>query len=477
MAVRVPRYVNNAVTKLFSKPPQAEAVKTTKETSAVNQFSNDVAVGGASLRSSNFIKDLFNDRILTPHEEMRQCEVLYRSNAYIPTSVELFTDAVLGREVKIKSKDVRTRLFFQNYIMPRLLAPLREGVEQMSYKGNGYIEILRGMNTNMPLNFTGMPRPEDVYIISKPGEVPTEYVIKYKSTVGMKGLKSYSINYLGQKIETIRGIGIPSENIIHLKYGISHIPEYGRSSLASAVSDGKIVREMERDLAVISRFKAIAKWIINVRNIDQTAISAEEIEEIEKYFADIQDFENPIVGNKDVTVTDMAYGGKHENLDPMLTYFTKKITSSMAPSFYILGDITNYAVAQEQKNIFFLRVQAVRDQVAKAINPVLKEIAQSRNLSLDVEINFGEFDFPTRELLEKEVQDKFRSGLITLNEARQALGYKKLEDSIGDAFNFELQAPSLLEQGVENLIERKAAKKAGGATEEDNPSSDFPPKD
>jgi hypothetical protein len=44
---------------------------------------------------TNLIEDIYNERILTPHEEMKECRKIYLTNALAVTGVETATRVIL----------------------------------------------------------------------------------------------------------------------------------------------------------------------------------------------------------------------------------------------------------------------------------------------------------------------------------------------------------------------------------------------
>ena len=112
---------------------------TRKESSGLQKFQNFLSGGMSVLQNSEFIRDIFNDKTLTPHEEMRQTEQAYRMNTYIVRGVEYLTNVLLGREMWFESDDKETEIYFNDFVLPRFKPAFREGVENFVKQGNGYI--------------------------------------------------------------------------------------------------------------------------------------------------------------------------------------------------------------------------------------------------------------------------------------------------------------------------------------------------
>lgn len=398
--------------------------------------------------------DIFGERLKTPHGEMEASKTIYRNLVQINASIELFTDMIMGRELTIETEDSQGEHYFKNYVLPKLKPALREAVENYCITGNGYIEILRNPATGKPVNFIPIPESEKVYIDYDNNFQPTKYILKNK----LNNTKTHTIRYFQDRNskKRIRGDAFNPEDIIHLKNGISRIPVYGRSDIASAYDDYQIYDELQRDLAVISRWKSIAKHILTVKNINGEPLSKDQKEAFEEAISNSDDNEN-IITNKAIEKTELGYQGRHENIQDHIKQINKRITSSIIPSFYLHGDVTNYAVAEDQKSALYLRVQSKRDSFKHQIDKVLREIAEKEGYQKDVTLKFGEFDFPTKkEKIENRIKG-FQVGGVKLNELRDILNLEP-DEELGDAYKPEL-TPQEQQQLEKELDLEKLLKK------------------
>ncbi len=393
---------------------------------------------GTNLRTSEFLSDLYNEELLTPHAEMREAERMYRSHTYVAAGVNLMTNAILGSDVSVEAEDDRSAQIGSRFIEDNL-GSIREAVENMVKTGNGYCEIARA--SGEPVKLIPMPRPEAMYIVWGEGFKPLYYVYElgYEAAKHHPDASEHTV-YSGMgRSKKVKGIRYEPTEILHLKIGVSHVPVYGRSGLCSAVNDSKVLRELERDIAAIARYKVIAKKILNVKDPDGLPVSSEERNAFESYLKSIGDDENIITGGKEIEVQDLSYSGQHYNPIEFIEYIKRKLTATLGPSFYLHGDETTYAVAEAQKQSYYLEIGAIRNQIRQPLNKLLSEKLTVMGFSDDkVDIVFGEFDFPTRKERLQETQKLFQTGLITLNEAREYLELEPVE-TIGDAFSFELQ--------------------------------------
>lgn len=375
--------------------------------------------------NKKLIEDIYQEKILTPHEEMRECRILYLTNSLVVAGVEILKDVIIGDKLSVETKDRKTINFFEEFFENSgFLTALTEAVENFIIVGNGYIEKIGSIaNSNQILSFKALPLPELIWKDVENGKLK-RYILEVPHTeVNVQGVSHHTITYLGRK-HYVRGIEISPDRLIHLRYGVGAYTEYGRSPIASSINDAKILREIERAYAVISRYKAVPRKIIRFTNDDGTDISNEERLELENSLNNLEDFENPII-NKKVETTDLSYAGKEVNLAPVLDYLKTKQTLPLAPSFYILGQETNYAVAHDQKDLFLLRINHLRKMVANSINPILRQVALQNNLDPNIKLKFGDYSFDTEEDKVNRVIKKFQAGVISLEEARKELGYKK----------------------------------------------------
>jgi len=402
--------------------------------------------------------DIFGETIKTPHGEMKASRKIYRNLPQVNASIELFTDMVMGRNLTIETEDPEAEYYFNNYILPKLKPALREAVENYCITGNGYIEILRNPSSGKPVNFVPIPESEKMYIDYNQNFQPTKYILKNKLRKGEGVTVRYYPNKTSKK--HIKGDVFDTDDIIHLKNGVSKIPVYGRSDIASAYDDYQIYDELQRDLAVISRWKSIAKHILTIKNIDDSPLTKEEKEDFDKAIKESDDNEN-IITNKAVEKTDLGYNGKHEDIQKHIKEINKRITSTIIPSFYMHGDVTNYAVAEDQKSGLYLRIQSKRDSFIDKINKVLREIASFEGYTdSEPELNFGEFDFPTKKEKIKNIATAWKNGGCRLQDYQKVLGIEPDPD-FGDAYKWELTQEQQQEVELPDDIEQALKKTEG----------------
>jgi len=426
--------------------------------SLTSQAVHRLGVVSASLRNSLFHNNIFKDDVQSPHEEMRDIELMYRQNTYVVTAVDLFTDAIFGRESKIMVQNEEELSLekgkveeWNQRVMKELQRPLREAVHIAVKTGNGYMELIRDAKGELR-GFNVISRSHDVYIDSQQGEVQ-RYIYKVpfrKTSDNLDGLatkdladaKQYRVSVGQHQNRVVYGVSFKPDELMHIRLGTSHIGMYGRSPLASATNDMEVIKELEKNTAIISRYKAENQKYFSVKNSDGTYVSDTELQQFKTVMQEAGDGEN-VFYNRELEGQDISHEGKHVDQTEALRYHTRKLVTALAPDFYMFGETSNYAVADEQKTMFFLRVQKTRNMFSFEINDVVREYFNTNiREGINIVYEFGEFDFPTQAKKEESALQQFKAGLITLNEARSEIGLETIEDEVGDMYRFDIEPPS-----------------------------------
>lgn len=406
---------------------------TNTEDSSVNRQFRDFAVGGMSLRNSEFIEDIYSEEVLTPHEEMRAGFRMMHNDPDVASAIGTRTDTIIGDRLSVETDDDDTKEYFEEEVMPKLRRPLRNAIRDMSMTGNGYIEVLRGKNTGVPMDFEEMQRPHKVYIDFEDGTFNIDkYVIQQR---GLDSGESFDVRYYNGRRKTVRGFPMDKENIVHLREGSGVIPKYGRSDFLSAVDSYKIRRELLRSQAVISRQKSIPRKLISVNagdtpegvDVPNSGSSTKKRKQIEAKISSMGDYENPVFYNTEIDVKDFDYDPQVGENQEVLRQLGKQVTAAM-PDFITNPEGTNRATSKEEKQQFHLSMQSVRGNIKDAVNPVLKEIAENNGYATDVSLKFGDYDFPTREEKLENAAQLFQDNVITRNEARDMIDMESVED-------------------------------------------------
>lgn len=427
----------------FRKKSKDLPQNTTQKENFVNgaDFLRYLSNGGVGGFSSKFVSDIYKERILYPHEEMQIAQKGYKYNSYVNSAVRTRANFMTGGQLSVISKDKGTQNWLNEMIKKTGLSkcPQFIGVDLIN-TGNWYAERIRDGQGKI-IYYDYISHPERIYInIDSVGSVVDYFQETPEYALG-KGYQT--IQYYGDRRKTIKGKPIKKDKIVHLKMGVAEIPVYGRGYVSSVINDIEILLEIERAIAVISRYKAVPKKLIQLNRAEDTENGGKAAEYYANQISNMADHEN-LVLPEEVKVDDLSYAGKDINFEPIVNYLKKKITVSLAPSFIMHGEETNYAVSRDQKEAFILAVQAERESLSEQIKKELIALSKSHNKPIkDFEIKFGDFDLGQTEFKKDYAVAAFTNNLITLNEARTILDMP-LDKENGDYYNHELTTQSQL---------------------------------
>lgn len=417
-------------------------------------------MGGSGVRSG-FLSDIYNEELKTPHQEMRRIREMIMTNAFVQTALGTVADLLLGKYQKPVSEDEATQEYFQEKFVPNtnIKRTMKVTAEDFIGYGNYYFEKRRGKKTGIPKKFSAIAHPERMWRDIQSGNTQ-RYILEIPSQLANKDdLKKYQVGYGRYKRRGIYGIEYDKDKIGDGRMGQGDYKHYGRSPLASALSDHKILKEIERSMAVFSRFKSVPKKIMSLKGNDGQPLSSAEFNQTLQDWNQLSDFDNFVTNGKQFDIEDMDYAGNQVNFENMINYLKRKITSVLGPEFYFHGENTTHAVSNSQQTTFYLRIQSWRDQYLEAWDECLKEVARKEGLSDDIHWELGPFDFETdKEKREKAIK-AWEAGAITNNEARELLGLDPAEDEeVGRAYKWDVQDQQPMQpvqQKLEDLLEEQ----------------------
>jgi hypothetical protein len=383
---------------------------------------------------NKFVSDIYKERILYPHEEMNIAKKAFRYNSYVNSSVRTRANFMTGGRFTIYSDDENYSKQLNKLIQSTKLDEYSQfmGIDLVDV-GNFYAE--RIYSGGKIINYQYIAHPERIYIdLDEKGfvkgffqEIPEQ----------MSDIKFKSIKYYGDRRKSIKGIDIPKEKLFHLKIGVSEIPAYGRGFVCCVINDVEILLEIERAIAVIARYKAIPKKLISLNRGEDPSGGGKAAEWYANQLNNLADDEIAVLPEL-INQTDLSYSGKDVNFEPIVNYLKKKITVALAPSFIMHGEETNYAVSRDQKEAFILQVNAEREYISEQLKREIIILAKSHNFPVkDFEIQFGEFDLGQTEDKINYARNSFTANLLTLNEAREILGYP-IDKELGEMYFNEM---------------------------------------
>lgn len=383
---------------------------------------------GRGAFNSNILQDIYGEKLMTPHEEMLECRRFYDTNTNVVSAVNAASKIIMGNNISVEANKTTIRFFEEMFEETKFVDSLKESVENFKLMGNGYMEKLKNIYTGDVGNFTAITRPANMYLDVQNGKL-IRYIFYMPENLHSKDIKNFTITYMGYR-RTIRGIEMPPERIVHIKEGMGSYSEYGRGPLASASSDSKIMREIERSWAIIAKYKAVGKKIMRFTDSEGNDISDTQRRNQIEFMRETDDYEN-IVVNRKVEIQDLDYGGAEVNMQPCVDHLKTKSTGALIPSFYIYADATRYQTSGDQKDIFMLQVINDRDTISRMVNPLLRKIALMNGLDIKVKLKFGKFSFMSEQENIKKLKDEWDAHAITLNEYRIAAGWSKVTEEQG----------------------------------------------
>lgn len=410
--------------------PDISKANTTIESTNLLTELNKLHIG--SWRSK-FVSDIYEERTMFPHEEMQIANKGYLYNAFIQSAVNALALFLVGGEIKITSKDKNTETWLNDEIRKTgLLNIWHEHLfRDLIVAGNHYSErIYKGKEI---IAYQYISDPHRMYHQLDDKQFIESFVYELPDQQ-LRGVQFVTIQYYGDRRRTIKGIPLEKRKVFFMRSGQGTIPTYGRGPVAAVINDVEVLLEIERAMAVIARYKAIPKKLMQLVKSN----SPKDASYVGNLFNNLMDDENPIIPFE-MKVDDLSYSGKDISFEPIVNYLKKKLTIALAPSFLVHGDETNYAVAKEQRISLLLKVKSERESAEVQIKKELKEMAKSRGKVLgDFAVEFGTLDIGQDEETRTAVMNLFNAGVITLNEARENLNYPKDQEN-GDFYSFELK--------------------------------------
>jgi hypothetical protein len=427
----------------------------TSDTSSEALTANSI-FGGRNAASVNdfFGRDVFKEEEMNPHNEMFRVREMIDNNSFVASALSTYQSVFLGDQITVQSGDESTQEWFMENWLPEsgLTEAIGNGGAGEHYKGigNAYYHVKRGTATGMPKEIELISKPENMWIRKEKDGSIKDYVLEVDrgeqgNRVNDMDVETYQVSYGGFERHPVQGIRYDKDEIVHVPQGRGQIPPYGRSDLASASSDEKILREIERSYGIMARHKQVPKvmWILKDR-LQDGPLKDEDFDEIKRQINNLNDTDNPILnGNIEAEKIDYSYGGAEIKMQETIDYLKRKVTAGLIPQALIHGDVSRNAISEDQRAVFFQEVRGDRQTHIKAFKPVLKEVVEKApvgGLSKDVTLEFGELSLNTEQSREQRTIEMWNKGLIDLNEARERLGFSEHEEFQEGPFKWEVQS-------------------------------------
>ncbi len=415
---------------------------------------------------SPFDKDIFRDKFWYPHEEMTECVNMYNRNSFAQSAINTMKEFIKGGEVIVKSDCKKSMNLAQGYFdILEVDDWIDEVIENALKTGNAYAEIdyldtewkepykiyplADSSRIYLNVDEHGRPHKIDVFktdpITKQPVKVERRnekefYIQRIDAGFRHPKAKWYDMSYhSGFVFKQFRIYGIPinKRKIIHFRINLGDNGVYGRSYLASSLDDYESLKQIERSIAIIAKYKAVPRDIIMYGDKENPATN-DELDEFIIYLESLEKDESAIV-NKPIKRESLAYAGQDINLEYMIKHISKKIIAGIAPDFMMgLGDQITKANAQIVLISYILAIYSKRKMFLKPLEKyLLKPFVKKHGLK-DCWLEFGELDFETKNETANRVGALWTQNLLTFNEARIKLGLTAIGD-IGNVYYLEWQ--------------------------------------
>lgn len=448
----------------YSKAYRMEDIKKLEE--KVNIKEKNFSLN--DLGAYTFKTTLFKDELRTPHFEIQKSLDHYDDMPNINAGINQIVLFITGNEVKITSTDEYTNKWFDKWMEQRahITDSIKLIVQHNEVCGNSWIEpVWSEVNGKKYMNdFKVMPDPSRVYYnLTQDADLENEFWIYQVPYIfrqyGDMDIKVFRISYVKNGIawqETVYGVGLKEDDLIHIKTGISRYGYYGRSYLAATINDGEIITQMLKNYAIASRFMAFGKKIVSLGD-ENDIVSTDELKKFTAILNSPEDEEH-IAVNKKVNIQDITPSNFNE-MSNGLDYVRKDISAGLLPNFMTPWSDTmgSYSATNNAKIPFELSLENKRNSYIKMLNKQILEPIMRQNPKLkDATFEFGEVTLDDSKDTQTTLLELYNNDVITLNQLLKGLNRETLEN--GDIYkttrNYIYQKKYGMEQSdVESLEE------------------------
>jgi hypothetical protein len=401
-----------------------------------------------------------------PHEEMEKCVKMYDNNTLVQSAVNTMKEFIKGGEITVDSKDIITKKRAQ-YYMDSLNVDewIDEVIENCIKTGNAYAEIdWQDAQWKIPYKIYPIADSSRIYIncneygqpitkkvvefdpitkrqttYDKPNE-EEYYIQRINENIRNPNAKYYQLSYnIGSSYQTKRIYGIPinKRKMIHFRLNLGNTGMYGRAYIASALDDEEILKQIERSIAIIAKYKAVPRDIITYGDKENPSTD-DEMNEFIIYLESLEKGESAIT-NKPIQRQSLSWAGQDINLDYMIKHVNKKLIAGIAPDFMMgLGDQVNKATAQISLISYILAIYSKRHLFLKPLEKYLLKPFLAREGLEPATLKFGELDFETKSEKTNRVGAMWTQNVITLNRYLELMNEAEIGDR-GDVYYMEWQ--------------------------------------
>lgn len=359
-------------------------------------------------------------------------------------AINLTKNGLLNCEWKIVKKDISDENNYDNEI-----STITRCLEQPNYSDTfrsligtviediltgdcGCIEVVEGGNPNKPIWLY----PVDGFTI----QVRTEWIKSPKD-----------IKYL-QRSATGKEVQLADEDLIYNKMNEFSYTPLGLSPIETAFTLINYLINSQKYAGIVTS-NAVPKYILNLgKNLDeQTLIKFRKYFDEEVYGSG----KTPLVGGSEGIKAEKIAADNDDGLYLQWQHFLISIIAfsfGIDPKRFNEGSSTDRSTVDEQR-------ENVLDEAVKPLAKVLEENINKKvigRLGLQEQLVF-KFIFEDNEVRKKQKSDRvlneYNSDLLMLDEAREMLGYDKLDNDFGKMLKSEIKNALNIEYAKETQID------------------------
>lgn len=402
----------------------------------------------SSLSLTNFKLNLSKTRLKTPHYIMDRVYDMIEGRPSIKSALDQLTLFTLNK-VTFESEDAESVRLVEEWWKKRSFLIDEIELEKQNFLGPGtsYIEpVYNNNNPSEGINtFYAVPDSSKIYLNIEADEDSDDYwlleVPLNVSEYGGQKPRFYNFNYVkGEYYGTrqIYAVGYPKHKFIRRLMKGGRDPNYGWGLLSSAVDNDDVLREILKNWALMSKYRALARKIIGVYNHNGDPVDADEIESLQDDFRTMEE-EDSIIVNKRIESTDLSFTGQDNSMEREYVDVHKEIGSSLVPNFMgPFSQDSSLATAREAKVPFTHKINSLVEKDKRFYQEIIVEQGVKKvipGISDDLTISFG--DSELYDWIEK-VQiylQLYNNRNITFNELRKNIGLSTVEG--GDVWGEE----------------------------------------
>lgn len=422
-----------------------EQKKDNKSSKSIKQF---IVKAGGFIKNYSFMRDGFE----YPDYNMEEIKIACASDSYIKTALGKYSNLIFKAGYTLKGDNqkaidyINTRWKIMNISTRQSINILFEGIAKdiVTY-GNCFIIKVRVNSDKIGVKANGVKSKNPVggYFRLPPETVSIKRdmhgnVLKYRQKVN------------GEEAE------YSPDDIIHIFIDKDANSAFGTPRIQAALEDVKMLRRIEGNiLSLIYRFAMpVYQWKIG---IPESGYQASD-REIEEARAELErtSLDGIYITNEKTDIKAIGAEGTALDATGYLNYFEARVFSALEVSTAQMGRDSTKANSDSVETQIHDTVKYMQRMIKEQIenqmitellleggfNPILKD-------EDEVSFNFEEISLDTKVKIENHELNKYQSNLITLEEARQAIGKEAYVEE-KDLYQFKITDESAKVQSANN---------------------------